>query len=157
MSRIAQAFIVGNACMDPELKHSGSGSAYVRLRVACDVYNRAAKEKQTHFITCVAFGKTAEALADWCRKGSAVSITGNLEADTSDDERYKDRLSVIVESFSVHTNRPEARGDAHEAGYDDRRDDRDRGGDRQGGRGDRPNDRGGNAGYPRGGRGGGRR
>jgi single-strand DNA-binding protein len=115
--------LCGNVGQDPELAYSGSGTAWTRARVAVTEWN--GKEEETHWITCILFGKRAEHWARRVKKGSAVTIQGRLSEEKSDDKQYDGRLKVVVERFEVTRNW--ATGDADDrADYDgDGRDQRD--------------------------------
>jgi single-strand DNA-binding protein len=74
-----------------------SGSAYIPFAVAC---NRMSKDKKSDFFDCVAFGKTAELVADLLRKGEQVVIYGRLQIDEWEKDGVK-RTSpkIIVNQF----------------------------------------------------------
>lgn len=74
-----------------------SGSSRTPFRVAC---NRMSKDKKTDFFDCVAFGKTAELVADLLRKGEQVVIYGRLQIDEWEKDGVK-RTSpkIIVNQF----------------------------------------------------------
>ncbi len=69
---------------DPELKDTAAGGA---LAVFGVVTNEKYKEKETTaWNECVAFGKTAENIAKYFRKGSLIYIEGKLTLDTWEDD-----------------------------------------------------------------------
>lgn len=77
--------LVGRLTRDPELKYTQSGLAYLRFILAV---NRRTKngEQEADFITCVAWRKQAENMANYLSKGSLVGVegriqTGNYEKD----------------------------------------------------------------------------
>ncbi len=77
---------VGNLVADPELK--GQNNNVVNFRVAIQ---RAFKNKQTgeyesDFITCVAFGKTAEIIANNFSKGQKIGITGSVQTGSYENK-----------------------------------------------------------------------
>lgn len=74
-----------------------SGSTYIPFAVAC---NRMSKDKKSDFFDCVAFGKTAELVADLLRKGEQVVIYGRLQIDEWEKDGVK-RTSpkIIVNQF----------------------------------------------------------
>ena len=80
--------IVGNLGHDPELKYLANGTAVSNFRIAVnDPYkdNSGNKVERTYWIPCVAWGKTAEVLANYCSKGSRVGVTGNLTSREWED------------------------------------------------------------------------
>lgn len=68
--------LTGRLTRDPELKYGQSGMAYCRISLAV---NRARKRDEVDFINCVAFGKTAELIGEYFRKGSRIGVEGNLQ------------------------------------------------------------------------------
>ena len=69
--------LVGRLTKDPELRFAaGSGSAVCRFTVAV---NRPFKKDETDFIGCVAFGKTAETIAQYLTKGREIADQEALE------------------------------------------------------------------------------
>ena len=68
--------LTGRLTRDPELKYGQSGKAYSRFSLAVD---RPFQKGETDFINCVAFGKTAELIGEYLRKGRKVGIQGSLQ------------------------------------------------------------------------------
>ena len=69
-------YFIGNLGEDPELKQTQSGHPYVRLRVASN--DRAGDQEITTWITVMAYGPTAEAVAGYLKKGARVFVQGSL-------------------------------------------------------------------------------
>lgn len=68
--------LIGRLTRDPELKFGQSGKAYSRFSLAVD---RPFQKGEADFINCVAFGKTAELIGEYLRKGRKVAINGRLQ------------------------------------------------------------------------------
>lgn len=64
--------IIGRLCKDPELRTNGD-TTITRFSVAVD---RRFKKDEADFISCVAFGKTAEFIDKYFSKGNRIGITG---------------------------------------------------------------------------------
>ena len=77
--------LIGRLTADPELKHSQSGKAYVRFHVAVDRPGKQGEEKQTDFITVVAWNKTAEFVAKYFFKGQRIGLTGSIRTGSYTD------------------------------------------------------------------------
>lgn len=74
-----------------------SGNAYIQFSVAC---NRMSKDKKADFFNCVAFGKTAELVADLLRKGAQLTINGRLQIDEWEKNGEKRTApKIIVNGF----------------------------------------------------------
>lgn len=68
--------LTGRLTRDPELKFGQSGKAYSRFILAVD---RPMQKGEADFINCVAFGKTAELIGEYLRKGRKAGVTGRLQ------------------------------------------------------------------------------
>ena len=68
--------LTGRLTRDPELKFGQSGKAYSRFTLAVD---RPMQKGEADFINCVAFGKTAELIGEYLKKGRKVGIVGRLQ------------------------------------------------------------------------------
>ena len=68
--------LTGRLTRDPELKFGQSGKAYSRFTLAVD---RPMQKGEADFINCVAFGKTAELIGEYLRKGRKAGVTGRLQ------------------------------------------------------------------------------
>ena len=97
--------IYGNLTRDPELKSLPSGSAVASFGVAT---NRTWKDKdgskkeQTEFHNCVAFGKTAEIIAQYMKKGKPIYVEGHMQTRSWEDKesgKKQYKTEVVVETF----------------------------------------------------------
>ena len=97
--------IFGNLTRDVELKALPSGSAVAAFGVAT---NRTWKDKDgtkkesAEFHNCVAFGRTAEVIAQYMKKGKPIYIEGRIQTRSWEDKdggakHY--RTEVVVETF----------------------------------------------------------
>ena len=80
----------GRLVKDLELRKSQSGVSNVRFTLAVN-RNRKNEQGETEadFLNCIAFNKTAELLAQYCGKGSKISIRGSLQTGSYDDKDGK--------------------------------------------------------------------
>lgn len=79
--------LIGRLTRDPELRYLPSGSPNVRFNLAVD--RGLSKEKKQEaeskgqatadFINCIAWGKLAETIDRYFRKGSRIGITGTIQ------------------------------------------------------------------------------
>ena len=88
----------GRLVRDPELKFGQSGKAYSRLSIAVDrPFQSSDKNAQTvDFINCVAFGKTAEFIGEYFRKGRKILLNGKLQMSQYESEGKKVTTYVVV-------------------------------------------------------------
>lgn len=98
-----KAIIIGNLTRDPELKALPSGSKVVNFSVAT---NRTwkdkdgAKQEDVEFHSVVAFGRTAELVAQYLKKGSQALVEGRIQTRSWEgkDGEKKYRTEVVAES-----------------------------------------------------------
>lgn len=87
----------GRLTRDPELKFGQSGKAYSRFSIAVDRGFQSDKTAQTaDFINCVAFGKTAEFIGEYFRKGRKILLNGKLQMSQYESEGKKVTTYVVV-------------------------------------------------------------
>ena len=72
--------IIGRLTKDPELKYTTNKTAVTSITVAVDKYNSATKQREADFIPVVVWGKQAESLCNFMKKGSQIGVTGNLRS-----------------------------------------------------------------------------
>ena len=81
-----RAVLVGRITRDIELKKTGSGSSVVNFTIAINrTYTNAQGERETDFINCVAWGRTADNMAAYIGKGSLIGVDGRIQTRTYDN------------------------------------------------------------------------
>lgn len=103
MAQFNQVTLMGNVTRDPQLKELPS-TKVAEFGIAVNrVYRTQAGEdkEETCFIDCVAFGKTADVIGQYCKKGKPLFVQGRLKQDLWEDKTgaKRSKLSVIVENF----------------------------------------------------------
>ena len=89
--------LVGRLTRDPELKFGQSGKAYSRFSLAVD---RPFSKGEADFINCVAFGKTAELIGEYLRKGRKVGVNGRLQMNRFEmNGEKRTSYDVLVEAI----------------------------------------------------------
>ena len=100
-----KAFLYGNLTRDPELKALPGGGQVVNFGLAT---NRTYKDKNgqkqesTEFHNIVAFGRTAEVIAQYCKKGRPIFVEGRIQTRSWDDKesgKKNYRTEIIAENF----------------------------------------------------------
>ena len=101
--------LTGRLTKEPELKHGASGSAYCKFTLAV---NRMKKDDPADFIFCSAFGKTAELIAEYVRKGNQLGIQGRLQQDTYEKDGEKiSKTGVTVDKIEFMENNKEEKSE----------------------------------------------
>lgn len=80
---ISRTVILGRITNDLELKQTPNGVSVLAFTVAVD---RNSKDKQTDFISCVAWKQTAEFISRYFGKGRMIAVEGQLRTRTYDDK-----------------------------------------------------------------------
>ncbi|MEQ8316390.1 MAG: single-stranded DNA-binding protein [Phycisphaerales bacterium] len=99
-----RVLLMGNLTRDVEVRHTSQNMAIAKMGLAV---NRKFKtqsgenREEVTFVDCDAFGRTAEVMAQYLRKGSPVFIEGRLKLDQWQDQQgnKRNKLFVVVESF----------------------------------------------------------
>lgn len=114
MASFNKVILLGNLTRDPELRYTPKGQAVVQLGLAVNrrytTESGEAKEEVT-FIDIDAWGKQAELIAQYCKKGRPLFVEGRLKLNQWDDKNTGQKVSklrVVLESFQfVGDNRQE--------------------------------------------------
>lgn len=71
--------LVGRFTRDPDVRYTDGGSTIARFTLACDRRFRREDGDQADFISCIAFGKTAEFIERYFSKGQRIGLTGRIQ------------------------------------------------------------------------------
>ena len=86
--------LIGRTTKDIELRYSQNGNmAIARFSLAVD---RASKEKGTDFISCIAFGKTAELLEKYVPKGRKIAVQGHIQTGSYEKDGHKVYTTDVI-------------------------------------------------------------
>ena len=90
--------LVGRLTRDFELKYAANGNAYGKTSIAI---NRKFNKDETDFINCVAFGKTAELISQYIKKGDQIGIAGAIQTGNYEKDGVKHyTFDVIIENIT---------------------------------------------------------
>ena len=82
-----KVILSGRLTRDIEIKTTPNGTAVTQFSLAVErSFAKQGEERQTDFITCVAWGKTAEFIGRYFGKGRSIVILGQLRTRTYDDK-----------------------------------------------------------------------
>ena len=100
-----KVFLYGNLTRDPELKALPSGSQVANFGLATNRTYKdksGAKQEATEFHNIVAFGRTAEVIAQYMKKGRPIFVEGRIQTRSWDDKesgKKNYRTEIIVDNF----------------------------------------------------------
>lgn len=85
-----KVFLSGRPTRDAETRYTQDNKAVSRFTLAVD---RFSKEKEADFISCVAFGKTAEFAEQYVKKGKKFIVCGRIQTGSYNN---KDGVKVYT-------------------------------------------------------------
>lgn len=104
---INKATIYGNITKDPELKALPSGQNVINFSVATNKTwkdKSGAKQESVEYHNIVAFGKTAEVINQYCKKGDGIYIEGSIQTRSWDKDGTKMyKTEILADSFQFGT------------------------------------------------------
>lgn len=96
-----KAILMGRLTRDPELRHTQSNTAVCSFTLAIDRDYSKTEQKETDFIDCTAWGKTAEFVSKWFQKGVMAIVVGRVQSRKWQDKNGNNRTSVEVNCAEV--------------------------------------------------------
>ncbi len=99
-----KVLLLGNLTRDPEIRYTQSNQAVANLGLAVNRRYKTQSGEQREevtFIDCEAWGRTAEVMGQYLKKGRPVFIEGRLKLDQWQDQQGQNRskLRVVIDSF----------------------------------------------------------
>lgn len=121
MASYNKVILMGNLTRDPELRYTAKGMAIAKLGLAVSRKwrNEAGEmQEETTFVDVDAFGRQAETIGQYLKKGRPIMIEGRLRLDQWDDKatgQKRSKLGVVLEMFQFldSGNRGEGGADAN--------------------------------------------
>lgn len=112
--------LVGRLTRDPEVRYTDGGTSIARFNIACDRRFSRDGDSTADFISCVAFGKTAEFMEKYFFKGKKIGLNGRIQTGsyTNKDGQKVYTTDVIAENveFVESKNAGEEGGFERKAG-----------------------------------------
>ena len=106
MASFNKVILAGNLTRDPELRYSPNGKAIAKFALAVNrnwTTETGEKKEEVTFIDIDAFGRQAEVISQFMKKGRPLLVEGRLKLDQWDDKQTgqkRSRLGVVLESFT---------------------------------------------------------
>lgn len=108
MASVNKVILVGNAGKDPELRYTPEGSAICNLSIATTSSwkDKASGEKkeETEWHRLVSYGKLAEIMGEFIKKGKSIYVEGRLKTRKwQDKDTGADRYSteIVVDQMQL--------------------------------------------------------
>ena len=101
---VNKAILVGNLGQDPEIRSTGSGTPVATLRVATSDRRKDREGNwtdHTEWHTVVVFGRQAENVGRFCRKGKQLFIEGRIQTRKWQDKEGRDRYNTEIVADNI--------------------------------------------------------
>lgn len=85
---------IGRITNDLVVSQGKQGSNYVRFSIA---QNDKKNKEVSYFFNCTAFGKTAETIVKWAKKGGRIYVEGEITQDKKENVTYTNYLVYNIE------------------------------------------------------------
>ena len=96
-----RVILVGRLTKDPELRYTQSGKGVASFTVAVNRPFKTNGEQEADFINGVVWGKPAENLANYMKKGSQIGVDGRIQTRSYDNNEGKRVYVTEVVADSV--------------------------------------------------------
>lgn len=104
MASFNKVILVGNLTRDPELRYTPKGMAIAKVGLAVNrnwTNEAGEKKEEVTFVDVDVFGRTAENVGQYMRKGRPILIEGRLRLEQWDDKQTgqkRSKLGVVAET-----------------------------------------------------------
>ncbi len=118
MASFNKVILMGNLTRDPELRYTPKGMAIAKVGLAVNrrwTSESGEQKEEVTFVDVDIFGRTAENVGQYMRKGSPLLIEGRLKLDQWDDKQTgqkRSRLGVVAETVQFLSAGGRTEGDA---------------------------------------------
>lgn len=113
MASVNKVILVGNLGKDPDVRYSAGGDALATISLATSESWRDKatweKKEKSEWHRCTFFGRLAEVVGEYLKKGSTVYVEGKLSTRKWTDKSGQDRYTteVVCERMQMLGGKPE--------------------------------------------------
>jgi single-strand DNA-binding protein len=129
MANFNKVILIGNLTRDPQLSYTPNQTAVADFGLATNrrwTGQDGQQREEVCFVDCRSFGKPAETINKYCKKGRPLMVEGRLTFDswTGKDGVKRSKLRVTVETFQfisagVSSERSASGGDENQSPAND--------------------------------------
>jgi single-strand DNA-binding protein len=107
MASLNKVMLIGNLTRDPEIKYTPKGTAIADIGLAVNrnyTTESGEKREEVTFIDVTLWGRTAEIVGEYCKKGRPLFVEGRLQLDTWDDKQTgqkRSKLKVVGDNIQL--------------------------------------------------------
>ena len=112
MANVNKVILIGNVTRDPEVKFTPKGTAVTDIGMAINrnyTLDNGEKREDVTFVEVAFWGRQAETIGEYVKKGRSIYVEGRLQLDTWDDKQSgqkRSKLRVVGENFQFLGARP---------------------------------------------------
>jgi single-strand DNA-binding protein len=104
MANLNKVLLIGRLTRDPELRFTPSGSGVAEFGLAVNrtwTDQSGEKKEATCFVDCTAWGRQAETINQYMKKGRQIFIEGRLDFSQweGQDGKKQSKIRVVIENF----------------------------------------------------------
>ena len=125
MANFNKVLLMGNLTRDPEVRYTPKGTAVAELGIAVNrIYSgeNGEKREEVTFVDVTVWGRTAENVGEYLKKGRPVFIEGRLQLDSWEDKQSgqkRNKLKVVADNVQFLGSPRGAGGGGPEEGGDE--------------------------------------
>ena len=100
--------LVGRMTRDANLRYTSSNRAVASFTLAVNRnFKNQNGEREADFINCIIWGKQAENLSNWAKKGILIGITGKIQTRSYDNQNGNRVYvtEVVADTFNILENK----------------------------------------------------
>jgi single-strand DNA-binding protein len=122
MANLNKVLLMGNLTRDPEVRYTPKGTAVAELGIAVNrIYSgeNGEKREEVTFVDVTVWGRTAENVGEYLKKGRPVFIEGRLQLDSWEDKQSgqkRNKLKVVADNVQFLGSRGGSGGGSPEEG-----------------------------------------
>ncbi len=116
MPNLNKVMLMGNLTRDPEVRYTPKGTAVTDIGLAVNrnyTLDDGERREETTFVDVTFWGRQAEVLCEYMKKGRPLYVEGRLNLDTWEDKQsgqQRSRLKVIGDGFQFLGGRDDNSG-----------------------------------------------
>ena len=119
MASYNRVLLMGNLTRDPELRQTSSNNPVANIGLAVNrsyTTKSGERREEATFIDCEAWGRTAEVMSRYLKKGRPVFVDGRLKLDEWEDREgnRRHKLKVVIEQFQFINSNPNRSEDSND-------------------------------------------
>jgi single-strand DNA-binding protein len=108
--------ILGRATKDAEIRYLDSGKAVAKFTIAADQQGKKGDADKTDFFDVEVWGKQAEFVSEWVKKGAIVAAGGRYESRKHEGKTYWTLKAETVNPF-IGPKQDKQAGDLDEVAF----------------------------------------